>query len=83
MFDTAPAQIRTGNGVSNRPLFRDDANVLCSINKDFVSGQQLVALVQAWLEIVEEFSQLRNEAIGQVADLPAHARVRGGEARAG
>ena len=83
VFDPASAQVWAGEGISNRALLRDDANVPGAIHENFVPGQQPVALVQARLEIVEEFFQLWNELLRQITDLPAHARVGSGKSRAG
>src|SRR5437867_10918839 len=83
MFDSTPPQVRAGNGISNRALLRDDANVPGAIHENFIARQQPVTFVQARLEIVEEFFQLRDELLRQIADLPAHARVGGSEPRAG
>src|SRR5205823_2058440 len=83
MFDPASAQIRPGERISNRALLRDYADVFGSIDKNLVARQQSVALVQTRLEIVEEFLQLRDETLGQIADLSAHARIGCGKTRAG
>ena len=83
VVDPASAQVGAGKGVRNRAHLRYHTDVLGPIDKNFVPGQQPVALVQARPEIVEEFFQLRNEALGQIADLSTHSSVRRGEAGAG
>ena len=82
VFDPAAAQIRTGEGVRDGALFRDDSDVFSPIYKNAVACEQFVAFIETWPEVIEEFFELRDEIFRQIADLPAHARVGGSETRA-
>src|SRR5438132_2741519 len=82
-FKSASAQVRAGHGIDNRAILRDDANVFGTIDKNLVSGKQSVAFIETRTEVIEEFFQLRDEVLGQIADLPAYACVGSGKTRAG
>src|SRR5437870_3798589 len=83
VFDSAATQVRAGEGVRSRALLRDDADVSGSIDKNSVACKQLIAFIETWAEGIEEFFKLGNEILREIADLPAHACVGGGETRAG
>ena len=81
MFDPASTQIWTGKRVGNRPIFRDDADVSCSIDKNTITGKQFIAFVEARHKSVEKLFELRNEIFWEIANLSTDASIRGGEAR--
>ena len=82
VFDPAAPQIWPGKRVGNRAIFCNDADVLRSIDKDAIAREQFIAFIEARDKFVEKLPELRNEILGQIANLSAHARVGGGEARA-
>src|SRR2546423_8289840 len=43
VLDSAAAQIRSRKRIRNRAIFRDHTDVFCSIDKNFVPSQQLIA----------------------------------------
>ena len=82
VFNPAASQIRPGKRVGNRAIFCDDTDVFRSIDKDAIAREQFIAFIEAWDKFVEELINLRNEILGKIANLSAHARVGSGETRA-
>src|SRR5437870_340188 len=83
VFDSAATQVRAGEGVRSRALLRDDADVSGSIDKNSVACKQLIAFIETWAEVTEEFFKLGNEILREIADLPAYACIGSGKTRAG
>src|SRR4029077_7323245 len=69
VLDPAAAQIWPRNGISNCAFLRNHANVFCSIDKDAITRQQFIALVQARNESIEEILELRNKVLRKITDL--------------